>query len=142
MRFDNLKQQLERQEGFMSYAYQCPAGKWTVGIGRNIDKNGGKGITKDEAYYLLENDIKFFSEQLKEKIDWFEKLDEVRQDVLVNMAFNMGVGGILTFSNTLRLIKDGDYKDASVQMLKSKWAVQVGMRAKELSKQLETGQYQ
>ncbi|MNR52556.1 hypothetical protein D3C85_1724170 [compost metagenome] len=58
------------------------------------------------------------------------------------MAFNLGVEGLLKFKNTLRLVEIGDYKSASVEMLNSAWARQVGNRAKRLSKQMLTGEWQ
>jgi lysozyme len=69
-------------------------------------------------------------------------MDEVRQGVLIDMAFNLGVSGLLAFSNTLRYIKNGDYMQAATNMLLSKWAGQVKGRARELALQMESGKWQ
>ena len=136
---EKLKNQIVRHEGLMLKVYQCSAKKWTIGVGRNVQD---RGITKEEAMFLLDNDLKFFEDDVKKKIPWYEQLDEVRKCVLINMAFNMGTEGLLKFTNTLKLIEEKKYKEASENMLKSKWAEQVGVRAKELSKQMETGEWQ
>ena len=58
------------------------------------------------------------------------------------MAFNLGVSGLITFKNTLRLISVGHYYEAAEEMLNSKWARQVGYRAEELAEQMRTGEFQ
>jgi lysozyme len=68
-------------------------------------------------------------------------IDSVRADVLVNMAFNMGVNGLLKFKKMIAAIDDRNYDEAAIEMLNSRWAVQVGKRANELSKQMRTGEY-
>lgn len=133
--------QLKIDEGFRSYAYQDTEGFWTIGYGRLIDKRLGGGITEDEAEYLLRNDIESKKKDLLDHLPWAKTLDPVRQDVLINMCFNLGIGRLKKFSKTLALIRYGDYQQASKEMLRSKWARQVGARADRLSKMMETGQY-
>jgi lysozyme len=127
---ENLKEQLVRHEGLRLTVYDCPAGYQTIGVGRNLE---GKGITEEEAFYLLSNDIDYFTEQLKNNIDWFDEIPEEKQNVLINMAFNLGVSGLLNFKNMLLAVKEKRWIDASTEMLDSKWAKQVGNRAIELS---------
>lgn len=127
---ENLKEQLVRHEGLRLTVYDCPAGYQTIGVGRNLE---GKGITEEEAFYLLSNDIDYFTEQLKNNIDWFVEIPEEKQNVLINMAFNLGVSGLLNFKNMLLAVKEERWVDASTEMLDSKWAKQVGNRAIELS---------
>jgi lysozyme len=110
-------------------------GNPTIGVGRNLV---GRGITKEEALYLLNNDIKSFTEELTRAIPWFASQPEEIRNVLIDMGFNMGVGKLLGFKNTLELIHQGNYKRASVEMLKSTWAKQVGNRAVELSNILKS----
>lgn len=136
--FFTLSTMLVEDEGFRAKPYRCTAGKLTIGVGRNLED---RGITKEEALYLLDNDIKACFKELTAALPWFAELDEVRQMVLINMAFNLGLHGLLKFKNTLSLIATGQYKKASVEMLDSLWAKQVGRRALRLSKMLETGQY-
>ncbi len=133
-----LHRQLIRYEGLKLRPYKDTVGKLTIGVGRNLDD---VGISEQEAMILLDNDIERARLDLAKALPWVKTLDSVRQDVLINMAFNMGIGGLLTFKNTLASIKAGDYADAANKMLQSKWARQVGLRASELSQMMRTGQY-
>ena len=127
---ESLKEQLIRHEGLRLTVYDCPAGYKTIGVGRNIEH---KGITESEALYLLDNDIGYFTEQLEGNLIGFQELPEDKKAVLVNMAFNLGVNGLLKFKNMLAAITEERWEDASSEMLNSKWADQVGNRAIELS---------
>lgn len=134
---NRIKAQLIRHEGLRLKPYRCTAGKLTIGIGRNLDDCG---ISQMEAYELLENDILNCEQQLQTKIsDIYNGLDEVRQSVLLNMCFNLGIKGLLEFKNTLSFIGAGDWERAANGMLASKWAKQVGMRAIELSEMMRKG---
>lgn len=134
-----LADQLKIHEGLRLKPYKDTVGKLTLGIGRNLED---KGISEQEALVMLNNDVDYFYSQLNKKLTWFKALDDARQNVLVNMAFNMGVSGLLSFKMTLKLIEYGDYDNAATEMLNSVWAYQVGQRAIELSKQMATGEYQ
>lgn len=138
----NISEQLRRDEGVEKSAYSDSLGYLTIGVGRLIDKRKGGGLSDAEIEYLLQNDIKEKEAELKSKIKFYSRLDDARKGVLLNMAFNLGVEGLLKFKNTLRLIEAGNYQAASVEMLKSTWARQVGDRAKRLSKQMLTGEWQ
>ena len=127
---ESLKEQLIRHEGLRLTVYDCPAGYKTIGVGRNIEQ---KGITEDEALYLLGNDIEYFTEQLEENLIGFQELSEDKKAVLVNMAFNLGVNGLLKFKNMLAAVTEERWEDASSEMLNSRWADQVGNRAIELA---------
>jgi len=136
MNRDRLKKALVRHEGLRLKPYTCTANKLTIGVGRNIQDNG---ISEAEAMLLLENDIDAIVRDLNRALPWWQQLDEARREVLANMVFNMGIGTVLTFKNTLAAVRAGDYKKAAALMLQSKWATQVGNRAKELAAQMETG---
>lgn len=128
--------QIKADEGFKSKPYRCTAGKTTIGYGRNIEDNG---ITKSEAETLLLNDVKTVQVELLNKFDWFAKLNGTRQGVLINMAFNLGLPRLMKFKKMLSALSGGDYQEASIQMLDSRWAVQVGDRANRLAKQIIEG---
>lgn len=128
---------LIKHEGLQTKVYTCPAGKLTIGIGRNLED---RGITEIEAEYLLNNDIVHCHNQLSSSLPFYDKLDDIRQEVLINMCFQMGLYGLLKFKNTLSFIEQGNYVNASAEMLNSKWALQTPNRAKELSKILERGE--
>jgi lysozyme len=140
---DQLVAALIRDESLRLKPYKDTVGKLTIGIGRNLDD---VGISHDEALVLLNNDIDKASAQVRTQLPWTVGLDDARLAVLVNMAFNMGIGdqthGLLAFHNTLALIQSGNYTAAADAMLQSKWAKQVGARAARLAEQMRTGQYQ
>lgn len=138
---DDLARQLRRDEGVVEHAYEDSEGWTTIGVGRLIDKRKGGRLRDDEIEYLLQNDITEKTDELIRRLPWVADLGEARKGVLINMAFNLGVGGLLGFRKTLALIKAGDYAAASVEMLDSKWARQVKGRATRLSRQMRTGEW-
>lgn len=147
MNQDLLEQELERDEGLRLKAYRDSVGKLTIGVGRNLDD---KGISETEARTLLRNDIAEHLALLDRELPWWRELDEERQRVLANMAFNLGVGPtveqpegkLLTFKTTLAAVRRGDYEAAANGMSASAWAKQVGIRATRLIKIMRTGESQ
>lgn len=135
MDIEALKDQLILHEGLKLKPYKCTAGKITIGVGRNIEDIG---ITEEEARYLLDNDILRVAQELDNALPWWRDLSDVRQRVLLDMAFNIGTPTLLKFKNTLALVEAGSFEEASVEMLDSRWAEQVGQRAKTLSKAMAT----
>jgi lysozyme len=132
----SLKDQLIRYEAVRLKAYRDSVGKLTIGVGHNLDD---KGISMKAALFILDEDIQEATELLHKNLPWTDKLDEARRNVLINMTFNMGIDKLLEFKNTLSLVQCGRYKEAAENMLKSKWAAQVGFRAKELAGVMENG---
>lgn len=142
---------LKKHEGFRSKCYKCTAGKLTVGYGYNLEANPlnltqamineiiKKGVTKEYAENLLKMMVIDITKTLQARVEGFEKLDEARRWVLINMAYNLGIGGLLKFKNTLLLIRNGKYEQAAAGMLNSLWAKQVKGRASELAKIMRDG---
>lgn len=135
----DLTSQLVRDEGLRLKPYRDTVGKLTIGVGRNLSD---VGISRDEALLLLANDISRAESELAEHLPWTSKLDDARLGVLIAMAFNLGIGGLLAFKDALGHIKTAEYDLAAKALLQSKWAVQVGGRAERLAEQLRTGQWQ
>lgn len=141
-----LAVELERDEGKRLKIYKDSVGKWSIGIGRNLDD---KGISADECALMLKNDIAEHLALLDKYLPWWRALDEVRQRVIANMAFNMGVGPsaehptgkLLTFKNTLAAAERGDYEAAANGMSASAWARQVGVRATRLIEMMRKGDF-
>lgn len=133
---DLLIAELKRDEGWKNHLYQDSVGKWTIGCGRNLSD---RGVSDGEISDMLQNDISDAALQLCLHIPWWETLDDVRQRVLLNMTFNMGIGTLLTFTNTLGAIKAGKWSDAATGLRASLWARQVGQRAERLATAMETG---
>lgn len=125
-------------EGYRSKVYCCPAGKLTVGFGRNLED---LGITEQEAYMLLDNDIKRCVAEVKKRFPWYADLDSVRKDCVISMAYNLGITRMLEFKKTIQCLSIGDYNGAASEMLDSTWSKQVGPRATELAWMIKNGAY-
>lgn len=136
---DSLLSMLRRHEGFVGHAYQDHLGYWTIGYGRLIDERRGGGISRDEGEFLLNNDVQAVIEQLNDHLPWWAHLDQARQTALVNMAFQLGVDGLLQFRNTLHLLQNERWKHAAREALNSRWATQTPRRAHEIAEILRTG---
>ena len=137
----DLRQQLIRDEGSVSHAYEDSLGFTTIGVGRLIDFRRGGGLRDGEIDFLLINDIEEKTAQVLAALPWASKLSETRRAVLINMAFQLGIGGLLKFKRALGSIEDGQYKEASMEMLDSLWAQQTPERAKRLAKQMESDEW-
>jgi lysozyme len=131
--------QLARDEGCRLKPYKDTVGKLTIGIGRNLDD---VGITIEEAHYLLSNDVTRADRDVSKNLPWSAGLDGVRQAVLINMCFNVGIGKLLTFKKMLAAMESGNWELAAGEILNSKYANDVGDRAKRLALQLMTGDWQ
>mgnify|MGYP001033127608 CR=1 FL=1 len=129
MDIERIKERIKRFEGFSRYPYRCPSGYLTIGYGRNLE---AKGITLDEAELLLNNDVNSTIESLIQALDFFIFLPAPAQEVLVDMAFNMGLGGLLKFKKFLEALRNKDWEKAAQEMENSLWYKQVKGRAKEL----------
>jgi len=136
---DRLVEQLIRDEGMRLKPYTDTVGKLTIGVGRNLTD---RGITQSEAIALLEHDIDGAELDCRANFPWFDALDLVRQAVLINMVFNMGIKRVLKFPNTLKLMEARQDEAVPIQMLQSLWAEQVGDRALRLAEQWRTGLWQ
>ena len=137
MDIDKLIAQLKVHEGVRSKVYLDTEGIETIGVGRNLRD---RGLSDDEIELMLANDIRDFQEEVERAFSWWSDLDDVRQRVVVDMAFNMGLGSLSKFVNTLSHIENGRYEEAGVEMLDSKRARQVGERANVLSNMMKTGE--
>lgn len=148
---DNLRVMLAVDEGYKPEVYLDSRGIKTWGTGHALPS-----LTEDEIAYILTNvgnspkdidnvllDARINSIILDLQIRWtpYNILDDVRKAILIDMAYNMGIPGLMEFTNTLAMIQSGDYNGASVNMLKSLWATQVGVRATRLAWMMGTGKY-
>jgi lysozyme len=131
-----LADALVRDEGLRLKPYRCTAGKLTIGVGRNLDD---VGISREEAMHLLDNDIARVKADATHAFPWFGRLDQVRQDVVLNMIFNLGINRFSQFHQTIKCIEAFDYAGAADRMLQSLWAKQVGARAVRLANQMRNG---
>ena len=126
----SLTHQLKVHEGVKKFPYTDTVGKLTIGVGRNLDD---RGLSDSEVDHLLQNDLRLAAFELDAAVpDWW-RLTNNRRAVLVDMVFNLGRPRLLTFKNFLAALKACDYHKAAAEMLDSKWAQQVGQRAKVLA---------
>ena len=142
----NLIEMLKRHEGEVvtngrHLIYKCSAGHWTIGIGRNVDLNGGLGLSDDEVDYLLENDIVRVIKELSSEYPWFKDLDDVRKDAIIDISFNLGATRLRGFKRALAAMDAADYKTASLEFLDSKWSRDVKGRSAELAHMIAIGEY-
>ena len=124
-----LSDTIKRHEGFKGKPYKCTAGIWTFGYGFT-------SISRDEAQAVLDIKISKLETVLHGRIN---TLSKPRQEVLINMAFNLGINGLYNFKRMWAAIDNEDYNLASLEMLNSKWASQVWSRAKYLAETMRAG---
>jgi lysozyme len=126
------KQQLEfteNNEGYREFAYQCTAGKNTIGIGLNLDA----GLPHDEALLLLNCRLEKLYVYLSVNYKWFVNLDEQRKIAIADMCYQLGVNGFSKFKKSIAFMAIGDYENAATEFLDSKWAKQTPKRAKKVT---------
>lgn len=130
-----LAQMLLADEGLRLTVYTDPRGIPTIGVGRNLRD---VGVTRTEAFYLLQNDIRRVRDDLGRALpSLYPALSPVRRMVLENMAFNLGISGLLEFTKMLAALEHQDYGRAAQEMRASRWSQQVKARAQRLSVMME-----
>jgi len=142
----NLIEMLKRHEGEVvtngrHLIYKCSKGHWTIGIGRNVDINGGLGLSDKEVDFLLEQDIERVIKELSIEFGWFADLDDVRRDAMIDISFNLGATRLRKFVLALDAMERAEYKTASKEFLDSDWSRQVKGRSIELASMIATGEY-
>ena len=133
---------LRQHEGVRTHAYKCTSDNTTIGVGRNIDENGGIGLSADETDYLLANDVKRVEAELIAAFNWYKMLNDARKDAMMDMCFNMGLPRLRKFKRALAAMSANLYEIAAVEFLDSLWARQVGhKRSTTISEMIRTGDY-
>ena len=130
MQINQIISDLERDEGVRLKPYLDTVGKTTIGIGRNLTDNG---ITAAEAKMLLQNDLFRVANELDRVAPWWREMSQVRQNALVNMAFNLGLPRLLKFKKMMVALENGNFETAWAEAMGSKWAAQVGERANRIA---------
>jgi lysozyme len=130
---------LTLHEGNERFPYECTAGKLTIGVGFNLED---VGLYPEEIDFILKRRLGLLYTQLRSELSFFRHLSAVRQMVLIDMAYNLGVSGLLGFGNTMAALHLRDYKLAAKEMLDSKWArIDVGYRAVRLANMMRTDEW-
>ena len=156
---ENFINKLIAHEGLRLQVYQDTLGIDTIGIGRNLEDRGitkeemdwmdipnmdaiyEYGITEADAMYLAQNDVQIVEEELVRSHPCVEELDAVRQLVLVDMAFNMGVPRLSKFKKMWAAIHENKFDVAAKEMLDSRWANQVKSRSTKLAQAMHHGEF-
>ena len=161
MKYDrqDLIEKLIVAEGLRLQVYKDTLGIDTIGIGRNLEDRGitkeeladldiptiehvyEYGITEADAVYLATNDVQIVEEELVRAHPCVDRLDSVRQLILIDMAFNMGVPRLCKFKNMWAAVHNEDYPTAAKEMLDSRWAKQVKGRATKLANAMHNGEF-
>ena len=156
---ENFINKLIAHEGLRLQVYQDTLGIDTIGIGRNLEDRGitkeemdwmdipnmdaiyEYGITEADAMYLAQNDVQIVEEELVRSHPCVEELDAVRQLVLVDMAFNLGVPRLSKFKKMWAAIHENKFDVAAKEMLDSRWANQVKSRSTKLAHAMHHGEF-
>lgn len=131
-----LREQLIEHEGVELRPYRDTRGILTIGVGRNLES---VGLRREEAMYLLDNDIRACVGDLARSYPWFESLDPVRQRALIDLRFNLGGKGLRAFVKFLDALSTNDVATAAKELTDSKWFTQVGRRGPRLVWMIQTG---
>lgn len=127
-------------EGEELSAYQDSLGFWTIGIGHLIDKRKGGAIPQRISRELFEDDVNVAHVKARIAFPWFDHLDPVRQDAIVNLTFNLGIEGLKKFRLMNGHIEYGNWEGAAYELYNSLWAKQVQKkRVDDLMRALEKG---
>ena len=129
----DIAETLHGDEGWREYAYKDHLGFWTIGYGRLIDKRRGGRISEDEGDYMLGNDIEDVYAQLCRRLPWVPALPAPWRRALINMGFQLGIGGLMQFKNMLKHVRKGNGRKAKKAGLNSLWARQTPNRAERVT---------
>lgn len=134
---ESLEERICRHEGFCGFPKYDAKGMWVVGFGHDLTEEQAKdylqGIGMDQALDFLKADIGKAITSCDAALPWLADLDEQRRNVVYEMAFQLGVNGVLAFNHMLQHLRGGDYADAAREMLESLWHQQTPNRCEELA---------
>mgnify|MGYP005873536599 CR=1 FL=1 len=133
-----IVQDLKRHEGFVPHAYQDHLGYWTLGTGFLIDQRKGGAIPQAVNDFWLDYNIIQIESELRQRLTWWVTLSPNRRRAMVNMAYQLGVTGLMRFERMLAALERRDWAAAHAEALDSDWAVQTPERAREVAEWLRT----
>ena len=129
---DETKELLKKHEGVKTKLYKCPANKWTVGVGHNIEDNG---LSLSCVEFIFEEDFNHcvkIAEAIFGKTS-FNNLPDNAKKVIVDMIFNLGGTRFEAFKKMIKCIKSKDFVGASKEIINSKAYTQNTKRYRELA---------
>jgi lysozyme len=136
MHLSKLREELIRDEGWRAHAYKDSLGFDTIGFGFLVDERRGHGLPKRIADMWLDHLIAGVVTQLDHRLPWWRGQPDDVQRALVNMAYQLGIAGLLNFRKMLAALQAGNRAEAARQALDSRWAVQTPNRAARVAAQI------
>ena len=144
MDINKLREQLKIDEGVKYEVYDDHLGYKTFGIGHLVKTTDeeyglpvGTPVSEKRVNSVFDKDVETYIDESKKVFGNLEDMPQEAQQVIVNMCFNMGAPRLSQFKKFIKAIHDEDWKTASVEMLDSRWASQVGIRANRLSDRIK-----
>tara|TARA_R100000908_G_scaffold65098_1_gene51821 strand:+ start:3596 stop:4042 length:447 start_codon:yes stop_codon:yes gene_type:complete len=139
--FESLKERIKEHEGFRNIVYKDSLGFATIGYGHLVttEDNYEEGIeySIEELEAVFEDDFESAcnsAELVADNSDInLDEHPECVKEVLIEMVFQLGVGGVSKFKKFLANLSIKSYHLAADEMLDSRWAKQTPMRAEKLS---------
>ncbi len=138
---EKLESLLIEHEGIKKYAYLDSKGYLTIGIGFCIDEKLKCGLSIDECMMILRSRIRALKKELS-RYDWYNKQDDVRKEVVIELAYNMGIPKLLDFKKFIAAMDDRQVVLAAKELVNSLWYEQVGKsRSNSILTRLRSGRY-
>jgi|TARA_R100000329_G_scaffold7301_2_gene8863 lysozyme len=133
--YETLKEEVKLHEGFRDVVYKDSLGKRTIGYGHLCVEDHWEDDKKYEKEYLEEIFNKDFDNAHHNALTLIENrpINDVAKEVIIEMVFQLGIGGVSKFKNMWKALDSEDYGEASFQMLDSLWAKQTPARAGKLA---------
>jgi lysozyme len=148
---EKIIQRIKEYEGYRDKPYQCTAKKWTIGFGYNYEDRGFEtaditrilisGFTQELAEKLLTKDVEQCVKQAS-AFPFFNSMNDARRAVVIDMIYQLGIGGFKAFKKMIERLEKGDWKGAALEMIHSRWYTQSGRRSRTNVKQMEEGTWQ
>ena len=130
----SLTESIKKHEGYVGIVYKDSLGIDTIGYGFAIKD---LELDADVCDIILERKLKALHDMIKIKFKWYGYMPQEIKDVVMEMCYQLGVGGFSKFKKTIAYLQNQQFHDASVEMLDSLWAKQTPNRAKELSNRVK-----
>lgn len=131
---NGLYESIKKHEGYRAVPYEDPIHGWkvpTVGY-------GSTRIGKRAAEVQMKEDVAQCLSELSRRVPYFVLLDLDARHVLIEMAYQVGVPGVLKFKRMWDALKSRDYDEAANEMLDSKWFEQTPVRAARLATKMRS----
>ena len=126
----SLIDSIKKHEGYVGVVYKDSLGIDTIGYGFAIKD---LELDSDICDIILERKLHALTDRINNKFNWYRYMPPEIQDIVVEMCYQLGVYGFSCFKKTIAYLQDKQFKNASIEMLDSRWAEQTPVRAKELS---------